>query len=72
MTDDEVFAEFYFTTVVIPTWRDVPGYKEFSEVLNTYYALPGSNVLRLEQFIRKYTWEQTRDIREGRNLYDRR
>ena len=72
MTDDEIFAEFFFETIVIPTWRDAPGYTKFSEVLNAYNALSGSKADRLEEFVRNYSWGEYTwgDIcatREGRN-----
>ena len=72
MTEDEVFAEFFFTTIVIPAWRDAPGYKKFSKILSEYHALPGSKADRLEEFVRnyawgEYTWGNICATREGRN-----
>ena len=76
MTEDEVFAEFYFTTIVVPVWRHFTDYLEISEALNAYQALPGSKPNRLSKFIEEHVWEHMRvtgrAIREGRNLYDRR
>ena len=57
MTDDEVFAEFYFTTVVIPTWESIDGWEQLQDIdffhtcLAEYYKLPGSHRDRFEKYI---------------------
>ena len=51
VTEDEVFAEFYFTTIVVPVWRKFPDYLEISQALNAYYQLPGSKPNRLAEFV---------------------
>ena len=48
MTDDEVFAEFYFTTIVVPTWKSIVGWEQlqdmnfFHKCMAEYHKLPGS------------------------------
>ena len=70
MTEDEVFAEFYFETVVIPTWMDFPRTTELSDTIIAYYKLPGSKPFRLESFIATGDWMDRLSTRE-RISYER-
>jgi len=68
MTDDEVFAEFYFTTIVIPTWKSIVGWEQlrdmdfFHKYLGEYYKLPGSRHDRFVKYIESSHPEFTHDV----------
>ena len=55
MTDDEVFAEFYFTTIVVPAWKQrwklLRDPSDLRNCMETYNKLPGSYPNRLKMFI---------------------